>query len=74
MRLDIIPITLMQFKGFFEAMFKSQRVSVDLIRDLLDQCSNLRPDFKAPAWKQEIEKTVQQNTNYLFTTQYLKEK
>jgi hypothetical protein len=74
MRLDIIPVTLMQFKEFFEAMFKSRCVNIDLIRELLDQCGNLRPNFKAPAWKLEIEKTVQQNINRLFTTQHLKEK
>jgi hypothetical protein len=34
MRLDIIPVTLVQFKAFFEALFTSGRVEVGLIREL----------------------------------------
>ncbi len=58
MRLDIIPITLMQFKIFFEALFKAGRVEVGLIRELLDSCSDLRAAHEAPAWKSEIEKVI----------------
>lgn len=54
MRLDIIPVTLVQFKAFFEALFTAGRVEVGLIRELLDLCSNLRPAHEAPAWKHEI--------------------
>jgi hypothetical protein len=43
MRLDIIPVTLVQFKAFFEALFTSGRVEVGLIRELLDLCGGLRP-------------------------------
>lgn len=55
MRLDIIPVTLVQFKTFFEALFTSDRVEVGLIRELLDLCGNLRPTHEAPAWKHEIQ-------------------
>jgi hypothetical protein len=57
MRLDIIPVTLVQFKAFFEALFTSGRVEVGLIRELLDLCGGLRPAHEAPAWKYEIQQT-----------------
>ena len=60
MELDIVPISLEHFKGFFEALFKSGRIEVGLVRELLDACSRLRPDHEAPAWKREIEKIVQE--------------
>jgi hypothetical protein len=55
MRLDIIPVTLLQFKAFFEALFMSGRVEAGLIRELLDLCGGLRPVHEAPAWKHEIQ-------------------
>lgn len=58
MRLDIIPVTLVQFKAFFEALFTSGRVEVGLIRELLDLCGGLRPAHEAPAWKHEIGETI----------------
>lgn len=57
MRLDIIPVTLVQFKTFFEALFTFGRVEVGLIRELLDLCGSLRPAHEAPAWKHEIQQT-----------------
>lgn len=60
MRLDIIPVTLAQFKAFFDALFTSDSVDVGLVRELLDACGDLRPDHEAPIWKREIEKTVNQ--------------
>lgn len=60
MRLDIIPVTLIQFKAFFEALFTSGRVEVGLIRELLDLCGGLRPAHEAPAWKRGIEATFKQ--------------
>ena len=67
MRLDIIPLTLKQFKAFFEALFKSGRVEVGLVRSLLDLCSQVRPVHEAPAWKQQIGNIVQQQINALST-------
>ena len=57
MRLDIIPLTLVQFKVFFEVLFTSGRVKVDLIRDLLDICGELRPAHEAPASKAQTDQT-----------------
>lgn len=58
MRLDIVPITLMQFKSFFEALFKFGHVDVGLVRALLDQSGKLRDEHHAPAWKAEIDGLV----------------
>ena len=65
MRLDIIPVTLAQFKAFFEALFTASRVEVGLIRELLDLCGGLRPAHEAPAWKAEIERAVQRKIHEL---------
>lgn len=59
MRLDIIPMTLAQFKAFFEALFTARRVEVGLIRELLDFCGGLRSAHEAPAWKAQIERAVE---------------
>lgn len=65
MRLDIIPITLAQFKEVFEALFASGQVNVALIRELLEECGRLRPINEAPAWKQEIAGLVEQTVDQL---------
>lgn len=57
MKLDIVPITLVQFKDIFEAIFQSDRIDPELIRELLDQCGNLR-EYQAPDWKLEINSLV----------------
>ena len=59
-RLDIIPMTLAQFKAFFEGLFTSRRVEVGLIRELLDLCGGLRPAHEAPAFMARI---IQQQTS-----------
>lgn len=58
MQLDIIPITLEQFKGLFQALFTANQVDVAEIRALLDACRDLRTGHEAPAWKQHIAHTV----------------
>ena len=65
MRLDIIPVTLAQFKAFFEALFTAGRVEVGLIRELLDLCGGLRLAHEAPAWKAQIERAVESKIHEL---------
>lgn len=65
MHLDIIPVTLVQFKAFFEAIFKARRVEVGLIRELLDLCAGLRSAHEAPGWKVQIEQVIQRKINEL---------
>jgi hypothetical protein len=67
MRLDIIPVTLAQFKAFFEALFTAGRVEIDLIRELLDCCGDLRAAHEAPAWKREIEQMFNHQIASLLT-------
>lgn len=65
MRLNIIPVTLAQFKAFFEALFTAGRVEVGLIRELLDLCGGLRPAHEAPSWKAQIERVVESKIHEL---------
>lgn len=65
MRLDIIPITLAQFKEVFKALFVSGQVNSAHIREFLEQCGNLRRTHEAPAWKHEIGGVVQQTVDQL---------
>lgn len=54
LRLNIVPLTLTQFKDFFEALFQAGQTHAALLRALLDQCTELRPQHEAPAWKLAI--------------------
>lgn len=65
MQLDIIPITLKEFKDVFEALFKSGQVDVSPILELLKQCSSLRSEHEAPVWKREIAGVVQRTVGHL---------
>lgn len=65
MKLDIIPVKLENFKSFFEALFVSGEVRVELIRELLEDCSKSRSLYEAPLWKQEIEKVLNLYVNNL---------
>jgi hypothetical protein len=65
LQLDIVPVTLAQFKSFFESVFRSGRVEIKLMQKLLDQCNNIRAAYEAPAWKQEIERLIQQQVGML---------
>lgn len=65
MQLNIIPLTLIQFKNFFEALFKANNIDINLIRHLLELCGVSRPNHEAPVWKQEIEKVISQQIESL---------
>lgn len=57
-RLNILPLTLAQFKDYFVAMFKADKASPEKLRDLILQCESRRDLLDAPAWKQYIDTTV----------------
>lgn len=57
-RLNILPLTLAQFKDYFVAMFKADKASPEKLRDLILQCESRRDLLEAPAWKQYIDATV----------------
>lgn len=63
MRLDIIPLTLQQFKVFFEMLFTHETPDVTLVRKLLEECGQSRATHEAPAWKNEIERVVREMTS-----------
>jgi len=57
-QLDIIPMTLVQFKTLFEAFFANNRIEASLIREILDRCKVHRASNEAPAWKIRIQETI----------------
>ena len=57
-RLDIVPLTLAQFKKYFEAMFEANKAEPEHLRDLILTCETRRDILEAPAWKQYIDTTV----------------
>jgi len=59
-QLNIVPVTLQQFKTFFVALFSSKHVDVSQLRKLLDDCNALRPKLEAASWKQEIDRTIRE--------------
>lgn len=57
-RLNILPLTLAQFKDYFVAMFKANKASPEKLRDLILQCESRRDLLEAPTWKRYIDTTV----------------
>ena len=57
-RLNILPLTLAQFKDYFVAMFKADKASPEKLRDLILQCESRRDLLEAPTWKRYIDTTV----------------
>lgn len=64
MALQIVPITLEQFKHIFCAGFMSGALSPGLIQEFLRDCLAVS-NHDAPGWKLEIERTVQEKINFL---------
>lgn len=57
-RLDIVPLTLEQFRCFFVAMFRANQASPDKLRNLILQCEETRDSVDAPTWKVNIAEIV----------------
>lgn len=53
-RLDIVPLTLEQFKNYFVSMFQKDQVKPEKLRDLIIECESRRDLLEAPAWKEYI--------------------
>ncbi|MCX7093532.1 MAG: AlwI family type II restriction endonuclease [Methylobacter sp.] len=64
MALQIVPITLEQFEAIFRAGFSSGMITPKLIQDFLRDCLAVS-NHDAPAWKREIEHTVQERVSNL---------
>lgn len=61
-RLDIVPLTLAQFKMYFVSLFQANAVNPKKLRDLILKCESQRDVLQAPAWKKYIESTVDEKT------------
>jgi hypothetical protein len=59
MALQIVPITLEQFQKIFNAGFAAGTIAPKLIQEFLRNCLAVSNN-DAPAWKREIERTVQE--------------
>lgn len=59
-RLDIVPLTLAQFREYFISMFNGNQALPEKLRDLIIECRTKRDILNAPLWKQFIEETVLQ--------------
>lgn len=57
-RLDIVPLTLAQFRTFFVAMFRAGQAGPEKLRDLIFCCASERDMQDAPGWKACIEDMV----------------
>lgn len=65
-RLDIVPLTLAQFREYFISMFKSGRTTPDMLKSLILECEVKRDKVEAPEWKQYIENTLNICVNNLY--------
>lgn len=61
-RLDIVPLSLEQFRRHFVSMFEGKQARPEHLRDLILQCETERDNLEAPAWMRYIDKIVTQNT------------
>ena len=59
-RLDIVPLTLEQFRRHFVSMFEGNQANPEHLRDLILQCETERDNLEAPAWMRYIETVVTQ--------------
>lgn len=59
-RLDIVPLSLEQFRRHFVSMFEGKQARPEHLRDLILQCETERDNLEAPAWMKHIEKVVAQ--------------
>lgn len=59
-RLDIVPLSLDQFRRHFISMFEGKQARPEHVRDLILQCEIERDNLEAPAWIKYIETVVSQ--------------
>lgn len=57
-RLNILPLTLEQFRDYFCWMFESRHANPSSIFGLIQACTEIRDDCDAPRWKKQISETV----------------
>lgn len=57
-RLDIVPLTLEQFRTHFISMFESNKSNPEQLRDLITECETERDQLDAPKWMKYIDSVV----------------
>ena len=62
-RLNIVPLSLVQFQKYFEWMFKTKNASPIKLIELFDKCTAVRDSMEAPGWKEFINDAVQIGIN-----------
>lgn len=58
MYLNIIPMTLNDFKNLFETMFNKNHVNIEYFRNLIIACIDFNSQFEGPGWKKYIQQTI----------------
>lgn len=64
-RLNIVPLTLEQFRRYFIAMFETRKNTPDRLQSLILKCEANRDAVDAPMWKAYIDVTVEEKANEL---------
>lgn len=67
-RLDIVPLTLAQFRKYFVAMFEAKRAAPESLRALIWKCEAKRDFLDAPTWKQHIDLVVEEKIELLLNS------
>lgn len=62
-RLDIVPLSLEQFRRHFVSMFEGKQARPEHLRDLILQCETERDNLEAPEWMRHIEAVVSERSN-----------
>lgn len=64
-RLDIVPLSLEQFRRHFVSMFEGKQARPEHLRDLILQCETERDNLEAPALMRYIDDVVTQRVSRL---------
>lgn len=64
-RLDIVPLTLEQFRRYFVALFKAEKATPERLQSLLLKCEANRDMVDAPMWKKYIDVVIKEHVDEL---------
>lgn len=64
-RLDIVPLTLAQFRRYFVAMFETKKAAPERLQSLILKCESNRDMLDAPRWKHYIEVVIGEKVDEL---------
>lgn len=67
-RLDIVPLTLDQFRKYFVCMFKGSKAEPEVLKELIVHCRTKGDYLDAPTWKQYIEHFIEEKSKEILTT------